>query len=97
MYWLVNLVNGWQRICSVIERLIKAGAPSTAGAYSVEVLRGVAERGRFAGFGGNFQRLASVVTTRHSPGFLWLLICETASGIGAGCRVCRGKLLPDGK
>lgn len=44
MYWLVNLVNGWQRICSVIERLINAIAGSPADVHSVEVLREVAER-----------------------------------------------------
>ncbi|WP_256575788.1 hypothetical protein [Pseudomonas sp. BTN1] len=43
MYWLVNLVNGWQWNCSVIERLISAIAGSPADVHSVEVLREVAE------------------------------------------------------
>ena len=51
MYWLVNLVNGWLRICSVIERLINAIAGSLADVHSVEVLREVAERGGLSSVG----------------------------------------------
>ncbi|MCF5507995.1 hypothetical protein HFV06_07220 [Pseudomonas fluorescens] len=51
MYWLVNLVNGWLRICSVIERLISAIAGLPADGHSVEVLREVAERGGLSSIG----------------------------------------------
>ena len=51
MDWLVNVVNGWLRICSVIERLINAIAGSPADVRSVEVLREVAERGGLSSIG----------------------------------------------
>ncbi|MDN5420176.1 MAG: hypothetical protein L0G08_05240 [Pseudomonadales bacterium] len=66
MYWLVNLVNGWLRICSVIERLINAIAGSPADVHSVEVLREVAERGGLSSIG----RVVPVVgITGYNPAF----------------------------
>ena len=62
MYWLVNLVNGWLRICSVIERLINAIAGSPADVRSVEVLREVAERGGLSSIG-------RVVPVVGNPGY----------------------------
>jgi len=38
MYWLVNLVNGWLRICSVIERLIKANARLNRIRYQLKII-----------------------------------------------------------
>ncbi|RZI25593.1 hypothetical protein EUX58_09110 [Pseudomonas sp. 770NI] len=55
MYWLVNLVNGWLRICSVIERLISAGARSRTGVPSVEYYAGLLNEQDLRALAGYFQ------------------------------------------